>query len=444
MFAGLLGGATYPQAALAKAWVQLAYGAHHDAITGSESDQVYLDLLTGWRDAWELGSTARDNALRAAVQCGRRLGRGVERVGAQTHRCRDGAALDDPLGPARAGVRLRRAPSCPRTSNTAGRSVSWLARDVPSLGWQSYRLAAGRRTSTAGNRSAGNEIANEHYRLRVDPARGGGVSSLIEVASGRELIADGGSATSWPSTTSTRRIRRQARARGTCCPRGRSSARRPSRPRCRRTAAPLGERLVVRGRIGDLLRYTQTLTLWHGVARVDCRTTVDEFTGADRLLRLRWPCPVPGALPVSEVGDAVIGRGFGLMHDRGREEAVDSAKHPWTLDNPAYGWFGLSSAARVRVRGADARRATPCRACRVAEVVVADRAGVGTVGPRPHGRARPRRRHRHLQRRRQAAVRRSRPSTPTCPTRGSRSADRTETPSPQRFSRRPTPSTPRN
>ena len=68
---------------------------------------------------------------------------------------------------------------------------------------------------------------------------------------------------------------------------------------------------MVRGRIGEVLRYTQTLTLWHGVARVDCRTTIDEFTGADRLLRLRWPCPVPGAMPVSEVGDAVIGRGFG-------------------------------------------------------------------------------------------------------------------------------------
>ena len=38
-------------------------GAHHDAITGSESDQVYLDLLTGWRDAWELGRTARHRAL---------------------------------------------------------------------------------------------------------------------------------------------------------------------------------------------------------------------------------------------------------------------------------------------------------------------------------------------------------------------------------------------
>ncbi len=63
VFAALLTGARYPEAALAKAWVQLAYGAHHDAITGSESDQVYLDLLTGWRDAWEIGRSARAGAL---------------------------------------------------------------------------------------------------------------------------------------------------------------------------------------------------------------------------------------------------------------------------------------------------------------------------------------------------------------------------------------------
>ncbi|MGD9514180.1 MAG: alpha-mannosidase, partial [Mycolicibacterium sp.] len=63
VFAALVTGATYPEAALAKAWVQLAYGAHHDGITGSESDQVYLDLLTGWRDAWQLGSATRDRAL---------------------------------------------------------------------------------------------------------------------------------------------------------------------------------------------------------------------------------------------------------------------------------------------------------------------------------------------------------------------------------------------
>src|SRR6516162_8186681 len=58
-----LDGAPFPHAALDKAWRLLAYGAHHDGITGVESDQVYLDLLGSWREAWELGS----GALRDAV-----------------------------------------------------------------------------------------------------------------------------------------------------------------------------------------------------------------------------------------------------------------------------------------------------------------------------------------------------------------------------------------
>ena len=64
-----LAGAPYPHAALDKAWRLLAYGAHHDGITGVESDQVYLDLLGGWREAWELGSAARRDAV-AALQGG--------------------------------------------------------------------------------------------------------------------------------------------------------------------------------------------------------------------------------------------------------------------------------------------------------------------------------------------------------------------------------------
>ena len=54
-----LDGAPYPAESLDKAWRQLAYGAHHDAITGTESDQVYLDLLAGWREAWQRGDEAR-------------------------------------------------------------------------------------------------------------------------------------------------------------------------------------------------------------------------------------------------------------------------------------------------------------------------------------------------------------------------------------------------
>ena len=58
----------------------------------------------------------------------------------------------------------------------------------------------------------------------------------------------------------------------------------------------------------------------------------------------------------------MVGRGFALLHDPDTGASVDTAEFPWTLDNPAYGWFGLSTAARVRV-------GEGVRAVSVAEVV---------------------------------------------------------------------------
>ncbi|MDH6197944.1 alpha-mannosidase [Mycobacterium frederiksbergense] len=358
VFAGLLGGAAYPQAALAKAWVQLAYGAHHDAITGSESDQVYLDLLTGWRDAWELGRAARDNALRLLSQA---IDGSVVVWNAVAHSRTDIVTvhLDRPFSGAvldSAGNRVA------ALVEHDGTTVSWLARDVPSLGWRSYRFASG--AAHGWEPLAGDTIGNTRYRLRVDAARGGGVCSLTD--DGRELIAEGGVGNELAVYEEYPAHPTAGEGPWHLLPKGPvvcSSGNPAEEVRCYHS--PLGQRVIVRGRIGDLLRYTQTITLWDGVDRVDCRTTIDEFVGADRLVRLRWPCPVPGALPVSEVGDAVIGRGFGLLHDHSATEAVDAAQHPWTLDNPAYGWFGLSSAARVRI-GEDVR------AVSVAEVVAAD------------------------------------------------------------------------
>lgn len=359
VFAGLLGGADYPQAALAKAWVQLAYGAHHDAITGSESDQVYLDLLTGWRDAWELGTTARSAALQLLSEA---VDGSIVVWNALAHSRTDVVTmhLDRPFPGALLGTDGN---VVPVVVEHDGLTVSWLARDVPSLGWRSYRLADG--AGGGWSPVLGDAISNERYRLRVDAARGGGVTSLVR--DGRQLIAGGGVGNELAVYDEYSAHPQAGEGPWHLLPKGPvvcSSAAPADQVRCYRSA--VGQRVVVRGRIGDLLRYTQTITLWNGLDRVDCRTVVDEFTGEDRLLRLRWPCPVPGALPVSEVGDAVIGRGFGLMHDGASDgRAVDSARHPWTLDNPAYGWFGLSSAARIRIN-------TGVRAVSVAEVVTAD------------------------------------------------------------------------
>jgi alpha-mannosidase len=358
VFASLAGGIDYPSAALAKAWVQLVYGAHHDAITGSESDQVYLDLLTGWRDAWELGRTARDNSL-AVLSRAVDAGESLMVWNPLAHNRTDvvTAHLDTPVG---VGARVLDADGAelPTVVEDDGHTLTWLARDVPSLGWRAYRLGEGAATN-GWKPLAGNLIANEHYRLEVDPSRGGGVCSLAH--HGRELIADGRVGNELAAYQEYAAHPREGEGPWHLVPNGTVISSSEAAARVSAEYSPVGHRLVVRGRVGHVLRYTQTLTLWHGVDRVDCRTTIDDFSDADQLLRLRWPCPVPGAMPVSQVGDAVIGRGFGLLGSR--SEPVDSARHPWTLDNAAYGWFGLSSALRVRDRDG-------VRAVSVAEVVV--------------------------------------------------------------------------
>jgi alpha-mannosidase len=361
VFASLAGGVDYPSAALAKAWAQLVYGAHHDAITGSESDQVYLDLVTGWRDAWELGRTARDNSL-AVLSRAVDAGESLVVWNPLTHNRTDvvTAHLDTPVG---AGARVRDADGAelPTVVEDDGHTLTWLARDVPSLGWRAYRLSEGAATS-GWKPLAGNLIANEHYRLEVDPSRGGGVCSLIH--HGCQLIADGRVGNELAVYQEYAAHPREGEGPWHLVPNGTVVSSSDGAAQVSAEYSPVGHRLVVRGRVGHVLRYTQTLTLWHGVDRVDCRTTIDDFSDSDQLLRLRWPCPVPGAMPVSEVGDAVIGRGFALLGSgSGGADSIDSAQHPWTLDNSAYGWFGLSSALRVR-------DGDNVRAVSVAEVVV--------------------------------------------------------------------------
>ncbi|WP_041782531.1 NEW3 domain-containing protein [Mycolicibacterium chubuense] len=357
VFAALLTGATYPEPALAKAWVQLAYGAHHDAITGSESDQVYLDLLTGWRDAWQLGCGIRDRALGLLSNA---VDASVVVWNPMAHSRSDLVTmrLDEPF----AGRLLDGdGHEVPVLSADHGHRLTWLAADVPSLGWRSYRLVPGPSAASGWEQTPGDEIGNEHYRLRVDAARGGGVVSLSH--GDRQLIADGRVGNElavydeYPAHPVGGEGPWHLLPKGPVIASAQFAA-----TSVRRLRSDVGERLVVTGEIPGLLKYTQTLTLWRGADRLDCRTTVDDFTGADRLLRLRWPCPVPGAVPVSDVGNAVIGRGFGLLHQQGRTESVDTAVHPYTLDNPAHGWFGLSSTVRVRFRDG-------VRAISVAEVV---------------------------------------------------------------------------
>ncbi|MFD2355790.1 hypothetical protein ACFSTC_50735 [Nonomuraea ferruginea] len=179
--AALLGLGRYPHTALDKVWRQLAYGAHHDAITGSESDQVYIDLLTGWREAYDLAADARDRALDALMGQVAVDGRSVvvtntlpfARDGLVRVRLGPGLRVADP-----AGVEI------PAVSEHG--TLTFTARDVPATGWRTYRIVEGR--ADPWQDLPGTTIENERWRIVADPARGGALASVTDLATGRELL----------------------------------------------------------------------------------------------------------------------------------------------------------------------------------------------------------------------------------------------------------------
>ncbi|WP_336207553.1 NEW3 domain-containing protein [Nonomuraea sp. LPB2021202275-12-8] len=350
-FAALLGLGGYPHTALDKVWRQLAYGAHHDAITGSESDQVYIDLLTGWREAYDLAADARDRALDALS--GRIAVDGRSVVVTNTLPFPRDGLVRVRLGP---GLRLADPSGTEVPAVHEDGTLAFMARDVPSMGWRTYRVVEGL-TDTWRPLAAADPFAieNERWRVVADPARGGGLTSVLDRHSGRELLTGLGNELrlheEYPQHPDMGEGPWHLMPTGRAVGSGGSQA-----LAVRAETSPIGQRLVVTGQV-DEVAYEQTVTLWAGSDRVDLTTRVLDYTGADRLLRVRFPARVEGALPVSDVAGAVVGRGFALPD-------ADSAEHPWTLDNPANTWFGLSSTARVNLGEAGAR------AVGVAEVVV--------------------------------------------------------------------------
>ncbi|MFD7414452.1 NEW3 domain-containing protein [Kitasatospora purpeofusca] len=358
----------YPAAALDKAWRHLAYGAHHDAITGSESDQVYLDLLGGWREAYDLASDVRDRALDAlTARIATPVGEGGCVVVTNTLSFDRTDLVAVPLPPlppgaTAGGVRVLDDTGAPVPCALDRGTLRFLAEDVPALGWRTWRLLPGAPDATPWHPAEGLTITNARYRATADPARGGCLSSVHDLLHARELIRPGLVGNELRVYEEYPQHPDFGEGPWHLIPKGPVTGSAELPAEVRRETGPLGERLVVTGTV-DGLRFEQTVTLWRGLDRVDCRTRVVDHAGADRLLRLRFPVDLPGALPVSEVAGAVVGRGFAMPD-------VDSADAPWTLDNPANTWFGLGSTARAVLTDPATGAPLGERAFGVAEVVV--------------------------------------------------------------------------
>jgi alpha-mannosidase len=398
-----LAGADYPADSLDRAWRLLVFGAHHDAITGTESDQVYLDLLAGWREAYERGDAARLAAAGYLAALADTAGSdgGQPVVVFNTLSCARSALVSVTLeiaGPGAAWMELRDETgsvlpcladgAIRRADGTLTRlTLTFRADDVPALGYRTYwaHPADGPAGDTAANGTAANgtaangtaangtaigtaavagwapaagtTIENRAFTVTADPARGGTLAQLIDRRSGRAVLAGPGNELVLQEEYAQHPRWGEGPWLISTTGSGTGSAAGPAAVRAER--CPVGSRLVAEFSLGEL-RVRQETLLWDGAERVEFRTHVDGSIGQDRLLRVAFPAAVAGGLPIYQTATAVIGRPPGIAD-------TDVEQHAFTLDNPAHEWFGVGSTARVALTGSAGPRTM--LAIGVAEVV---------------------------------------------------------------------------
>ena len=151
-------GAAVPHRALDKAWRQLVFGAHHDGITGSESDQVYLDLLAGWREALELAGQVEEHCRQQLVSAVDTSGEGTAVVVSNTtgEDRSDLVCIEVPASPAGHALEVigsagQGLPVLVEDADSPGTvRLRFLAADVPGVGYRSFGLRNRAAVATTG------------------------------------------------------------------------------------------------------------------------------------------------------------------------------------------------------------------------------------------------------------------------------------------------------
>jgi alpha-mannosidase len=362
-----LRGAKYPDLALDKAWRQIFFGSHHDAITGTPSDSAFLDLVHGYREAFELSKDALDDSLDfIAKQINTNPKSKIQNPKSNVIPI----IVFNPLSWKRTDA-VRVTMELPKDSvdfivvdenekrvehrafafnfprlNLKNSSVErkktaafeFVAKDVPSLGYKTYYvqpLSAWGEEKNKQNETA--SIENEFYKIKVEPEKGGVISSIFDKQANREIVntANGRYANEiavlkeeltkknviYPAwefwTTGEKRFSAEKPATVISYKRGDT------------------ETLAITGELPNVGKFTQLIELHEGIKRIAFKTQLVDYKGKDELFVINFPLNLTGGALVTEdrFGTVVRNGSKGFLDFRTNTDKLVSGAPVYAVNN---------------------------------------------------------------------------------------------------------------
>jgi len=312
-------GAKYPEKALDKAWRQILCGQHHDSITGTHNEISYVDLMNSYREVLELGVNVVNRSLDF-------IGRGIEVEKAErplvvfnpmgwerTDVVRATVKLD---GLGRFAIQDYTGKNVPfevhgveqdKRGRAVSAEVTFVARRLPSLGYRAYQIVPSQKPLPERKKTSACRIENEYYRIEVDPARGGGITSLYDKKAKREVLDTaahhvGNELVALEEVPDRRETQHEFYTTGLKL----FSSECPAEVDVEQ--GPLSATLRARYAMGEICEVVQEITVTKGVPRIDFRTLLLDWQGEDNLFVVTFPTSLKGCVPVFDERFGVVAR----------------------------------------------------------------------------------------------------------------------------------------
>jgi alpha-mannosidase len=356
-----LRGAKYPDLALDKAWRQIFFGGHHDAITGTPSDSAFLDLVHGYRESFELSKDALNDSLKfIANQINTKPNSKFQIPNSKVAPI----VVFNPLNWKRTdAVKLKvnftdddfnydlidengaiiKFVLDEYREGEITREIEFVATDVPSLGYKTYFFKPNK---NAHLRFGGLQppphlrfIENEFYRIIIDLNKGGAISSIYDKQEKREIIntSNGHFANEiavlreeltkknviYPAwefwTTGERKFSTEKKAKVIF----------PSFANGRENV------IAIEGELPNLKKFVQTISLHKGVKRIDFKTELIDYTGKEELFVVNFPLNLTGGALVTEdrFGTVVRNNSKGFLDFRTNTDKLVSGAPVYAVNN---------------------------------------------------------------------------------------------------------------